>query len=197
MAGVVVHAERVVAGNGRGIGTAIIVERPHAGVTPDEPRRLDRLGEVTVRRGAQITHLFRARHRFMRLAHRNVSRADQGEPVFERDDEHHTAIIVLQDESVIALVEPRQNDVTSLHQAHRVVAGLAKPLVQHVLYPRSGGVDHGARAYLLTGRKARAPQIRLAPRAYALGVYKDAGAAPARVARVGDYEPRVVDAAVR
>ena len=124
-----VEAQRVVARDGGRIGATVIVERPHPGVAPADRRGVDRAREIAARRAAQVAHFFIAYLRRLRRRHRDVSGADERELLLERDDEHHAAIVVLQDEGMIAFIKARHDDMAALHQPHGVAAWLAEPLV--------------------------------------------------------------------
>ena len=192
----VVQAQRVVASDRRRVGAAVVVEWPDAGVAPANLRRIDCARQVAAGSSAEIMHLFVGWLGRLLVVHRHVGGADEGEAIFEGDDEDDAPVVVLHDEGVLALVEPGQHDVAAFHEPHRIAARLPQALVQHVLYPRPGGVDHSAGADLLAIGKARAPKRAVAPRAHAFGTHHDPGAAPSRVERIGHHQARVVDAAV-
>src|SRR5205823_3323700 len=100
-------------------------------------------------------------------------------------------------EGVLTVIKARQHDMAALHEAHRVAARLAQAFVEHLLYPRPGRVDEGARVDFLAVREPGAPCSAVAARRDAFGAHDDARAPASRVERICDHEPRIVDPAIR
>ena len=114
-----VEVEDIVAGDGRGVAAGVVVERPHAGIGPDDVGGRDLALEVAVDHPAQIVGLVRrdrGRRRVALVGH--VGGADQAELALERDHEHDPLVVVLQDVGVLARIEPGHDDVRALDQPH-------------------------------------------------------------------------------
>jgi hypothetical protein len=74
------------------------------------------------------------------------------------DGENDAPILLLQDEGVIARIEPRHDDMAALDQPDAALAPGIGQVAQRFGHPRPGGVDHAARAPW--GRSQRRGRVR-------------------------------------
>jgi hypothetical protein len=100
---------------------------------------------------AEIGRLLRRADRLLARLDRNVGGADAGEVPLVGDDEDDPVVAVLQDEGVVALMQPRHDDVAALDQAHALGGLDVGLLVEEALHPGAGGVDQAARFQLHAG----------------------------------------------
>jgi len=127
---------------------------------------------------------------------RNIRRAYQSVRFAVGDHENDPPVVVLQDERVLALVQPGQHDVAALDQPDFVARRLRQLPVQHRLHPGARGIDDSACRYGLAAGELRQPQIILSFRRQALGTREDANAARTRVHRIRNHQTRVIHPAV-
>ena len=112
-----VEFENVVARCFLRLGGAVVIEGTDAGIGPDHLVGGDRRPEVAARGVAEILDfLWRHVHRIEVAAVIEVGRADQGVVSFERDDEKHPPILVLQDVAAVVVKQTPDDDVTAFDE---------------------------------------------------------------------------------
>ena len=200
-----VEVERVVACHGRGARRSVVLQGADAGKAPDDVAGPDRPIEAAIHHVAQVLRfdgLDGGRAGLAGPGH--VGRADQREIVEIGNHEHDAPVRVLQRIGVVALVQPRHDDVAALHEAQRPCAGPTEPAREHFADPRACRVDDGARDDRVGMRigirfvaDLRVPCLAVARRAHEAMADANVGAALGRVFRVQDDEAAVVGRAIR
>ena len=196
-----IEHQRVVAGDGRWVGLAIVVQRPHAGIRPHHVGGRDRFRQVTIRRPAKIIDLFRSNGRGAgQIVDFDVGRADQREVALVRNHEHDALVVVLQDERMRARELALDDDMAALDLLDVGARGLMQLAVENGLDPGTGGIDDALGADGLQGTRG-IPQIDLpavgrAPSRHAGGAREDGRAQVGGGARVDRDQPRIVDPAI-
>lgn len=133
------------------------------------------------------------RGRILRL---DVGRSHEREAALEGNHEDDPSVVVLQDESVLALVEPRQDEMASLDQSDAIVAVLPEPAIEDVLHPGAGRIHERPSLDFLAASKFDGPVAALAPCLQALRPGQDPRAVLPRIDRVAQHQPGIVDAAI-
>ena len=129
-----------------------------------------------------------------------VGGADQREVALIGNREDDAPVGVLEEIGPVVLEQPADDDVGALDQPDLGAGVAVNDVGEHVGDPRARGIDQRACGY----RAARAalalerdlPELPLALGDDAAGARIDAGAARARVDRVEDDQPEIVDRAV-
>ena len=141
-----IDLEMVVARHRGRIVVAVVEQRPHAGIGPDDVLRPHRLGHVVAGQLAEIgDFLGRADRRLARLDS-DVGGADQREVPLVGNDEDDAVVLVLQHEGMIAVMQARHDDVAALDQADPLGRLDVRLLVEEALHPGPGRIDQAARA---------------------------------------------------
>jgi hypothetical protein len=196
-----VELEHVVARDRRWVFRAVVVERAHAAVGPDDVRRGDRTRQIGVGDRAQVVDLVSRNARRVVVDDRDVGRTDQREALLERDDEDDALVGILQDVRVRLGMHARHDDVTALDVPDLRANRVRTDLVEQLLDPGSGGVDHRAREHILALSGApdqcRTPQAVLAMCGREPRPHANIGAQLARRNCVENDQSRIVDPCVR
>ena len=146
----------------------IIIERTHAGIGPDDMLALDRLDEIFAGGGAEIIDLGIADFHLGRIAVIVlIGGADEGEILFVGNGENDAAIGVLEEVGARIVELLLHDDMAALHEADIVRIVAADDTGQHFIDPRTGRIDHEARANFLGGAgqavlQRQRPVIRIA-----------------------------------
>jgi hypothetical protein len=196
-----IEIEHVIARRRFGVAGAVVGQRPHAGEGPDDIGRREASHEIFVRRVAEIGDLRVAGARRARVAVEiAIGRADQREIVEIGNGEDDAAVAGLENIGESVVEQFAHDDMCALHEAHRR-ARARRRLVQRPRDPGAGGIDENAgadvaaRACLRLLHRQR-PDVADAARGDGFRARGDGRAALGGVARIGDDEARVVDAAV-
>ena len=123
--------------------------------------RRHRLREILARRIAEIVDLGIADRRLRRVAEIVlVGRADQREIILVGNGEDDAAVPVLEEIGARIVELLLDDDMAALHQAHIVDVVLADRAREHVVDPRSGGVDDQPGPAPLRPRRCGYPRRR-------------------------------------
>ncbi len=135
---------------------AVVAQRPHPGIAPDDVGRRYRPAQIVADRLKQIGFLLRGDRGVGGIAGIIlIGGADQREVVLVRDGEADPAVGVLEDVAAVVPEQPPHHDVASFHKANASLGVLPDHLAQHVRYPRPGSVHQHP------GRRFLQPAIRL------------------------------------
>ena len=150
---------------------------------------------MAVHRLAQIADLRSLDRCVVGAIDRHLGGADLGEIALVWDREDDPAIGLLEDIGVVAVIEPRHDDVAALHETN-VAPRRDAELAEHLVDPGASGVDDRARGDGAPVGEMRAPAAVDPLGAVEREVRLDGRAVNRRVERVGECEARVVDGGI-
>ena len=198
-----VELENIIAGGRLGFAGAVVIERADAGIGPHHVLGLDRLGQIFA---DGIAEIFDFRSRRLHLGRVAIviaiGGADQREIVLVGNHKDDAAVAVLKHVGAVMRIEFRHHDMGALHQPHLGLGVDAGAGRQHLLDPRSAGIDQRAGlngAALAAGGvfDGDLPDSIAGADFDGARTGTDFGAAVGRVARGEDHQPRVIDKAIR
>ena len=195
-----VKAQHIVTGRFLRLRGAVVIERAHARIGPDDILASDRPCEIFACRAAEVNDLVLARRNRRRVPGIvEIGGADEGEVVLVGDCEDDAPVGILEDIAAVVIVELAHDDVRALDEAYP--GRRIRPQKPGDLRdPRAGRIDDrlGRDHFAPPGARLRG-QL---PETVDAGCIDDARAGPDRGAPVGriagveDDEARIVNPAV-
>ena len=114
-----VELQHIIAGDVFRLAGAVVVERAHAGIGPDQFVGRELVAEISVGHIAEIGDLVRIGRRRIQIADEIfIRRADQREVVGERQREDDAAVGGLQNIAAVVIETLAHDDVAAFDQAH-------------------------------------------------------------------------------